>query len=392
MARGSPSRRRTMRADEDVVGGQVETTDRGPGPLDEEAARRAPRRQPPERRDGPHVLAVDAEPLAARGEDPDGRPASQQELDGAGRFADDVLGVVEHHQHVEVAGPSQRLRARRLLARQPELGHHRRRDVLAVVERASTTILTPAPPRRRGPGDLEGQAGLANAAGAHQRHDAGGVEQVGHLLPVDVAAHEGGRGEWRKRGAVGRRAARPVGAGADPARRTCRRARPARLGEGGRRLEPGVGQRLRGPSEGAKRLGAAGRCAPSPSTSTAQAPSRSGSPATSASAAATASGSPPASSSIRARGFRRPGSGAPPAAGPRHARLHRRLPRRRRCPARARALPRAAPPPGRGCRRPLRRASARTRRRRCRRGPVTSWYPAPLVASASPTRDRSRDM
>ena len=56
-----------------------------------------------ERRHGPDGLAADAQPLAARGEEPQAGAATQQVLGDLGGRGDHVLAVVEHDQQLAVA-------------------------------------------------------------------------------------------------------------------------------------------------------------------------------------------------------------------------------------------------------------------------------------------------
>ena len=60
-----------------------------------------------EGRDCPHLLAVERQPLAARGEDPRHGTAGQDELARCCHGLDDMFGVVEHDQYVEGADPGQ---------------------------------------------------------------------------------------------------------------------------------------------------------------------------------------------------------------------------------------------------------------------------------------------
>ena len=77
-----------------------------------------------ERRDGPDVLAVDREPLAARGEDARRGTAGEDALDRGGDAVDDVLGVVEHDQHVEGADLGQDLGCGTSVGGEAERRHH----------------------------------------------------------------------------------------------------------------------------------------------------------------------------------------------------------------------------------------------------------------------------
>ena len=76
-----------------------------------------------ERCDGPHVFAVDGHSFAARDEDARRGPPGEDALHCGGDVLDDVLGVVEHDQHVEGADLGQELDRGSSVGGQAERGH-----------------------------------------------------------------------------------------------------------------------------------------------------------------------------------------------------------------------------------------------------------------------------
>ena len=55
-----------------------------------------------QRRHAHHPLAVDAERLSARRQDPRARSTRQHDVDEVGDVVEEVLAVVEHQQHIQV--------------------------------------------------------------------------------------------------------------------------------------------------------------------------------------------------------------------------------------------------------------------------------------------------
>ena len=166
-----------------------------------------------QRRHRPDGLAADPQPLAARGQEPQARAATQQVLGHLGGGGDDVLAVVEHDQQLPVAdhlGEPGRVR-------QVEGGGDRRGTPAGSPTGASSTR---HPPKRRpsasAAADLEGQPGLAHPAGADEGDEAMLGEQRREVAQLRVAADQrrqrlrdapgergagGGRGDGRRRGA-----------------------------------------------------------------------------------------------------------------------------------------------------------------------------------------------
>ena len=123
-----------------------------------------------QRRHGPDGLAADAQPLAARGEEPQAGAATQQVLGDLGGRGDHVLAVVEHDQQLAVAdhlGQPARVR-------QVEGRGDRGADAGGIADRRQ---LDQAPAERSdrrtaARADLQREPGLAHPARAHQRDEA----------------------------------------------------------------------------------------------------------------------------------------------------------------------------------------------------------------------------
>ena len=144
------------------------------------------------------MLAFDRQRLPAGGEDASRRATGQDALDGGRGGIDDVLGVVEHDQHVEVAdrgqdvhgGPAVGTEAKR---RHDGVGHGCRVRDAGQLDEAGSELgaLCGAA------GDLEGETCLADAARPGEGDEAGVADQLGDELHVVVAADERRRHEGR---------------------------------------------------------------------------------------------------------------------------------------------------------------------------------------------------
>jgi hypothetical protein len=175
----------------------------------------------------PHHLALDAQRLAARGQQHERRAAAEQRVGQRGRALDHVLAVVEHHEQAPPGhGRRQRVgQGTRVVGRgrlpHAERGRHGRRRVGA--RREGGELHPPhavddgrVPRRERGnrAGHLAGEPGLPGPARTRQRDQPGAAEQLAHLCQLAPAPHEGGQGH--------RDVMQPGGGGVgvpDPARR-----------------------------------------------------------------------------------------------------------------------------------------------------------------------------
>ena len=147
-----------------------------PHPLGQQAHRhRLPRqrgvRRGRQRLDRPGVLAVDAEALAAGGEDPDARPARDQRLHDGGGLVEDVLAVVEDDEQVERAGPGQGLGGAAVLDRQAQGVGHRPGDGARLGEAAQRDEPRPGLVDDARHPATASDSRVCHAARADQRHD-----------------------------------------------------------------------------------------------------------------------------------------------------------------------------------------------------------------------------
>ena len=199
MANGIPSRppahlhhRRRGRGVEHEVG-----VDR-PGPLGEQHHRVARRPRQPTRRQRqgtqrPHVLAGDAQALPAGGQHPHPRRAGQDRLGQLGGGVEQMLTVVQHHQHL--AGPQEvddRLGQAHLRALDhPQGDRHHLGQLVAAGRRGQLAQPRPVGEARQQLGrHLQRQAGLAHPADPGQRHQPGVTQLLGHRGQLHLAAHE----------------------------------------------------------------------------------------------------------------------------------------------------------------------------------------------------------
>ena len=162
---------------------------------------RGPRRSRPrwghvERWDLPHVLAVNVERLAARGEDRESRTATQQQVGDLGGAVHDVLAVVEHEQQVAVADAvHEPLLCGELdaaaLVHQPGGDRNGCRNLPARARRGQVRAAHTRCERvRHVVGHLPGEPALAAAADAGQCHEAIGFESRCDLAARFAAADE----------------------------------------------------------------------------------------------------------------------------------------------------------------------------------------------------------
>jgi hypothetical protein len=179
-----------------------------------------------ERRHLPHVLSVDVERLAARGEDRQPRTAAEQEIGELRGALDDVLTVVEHEQHVPVADAVDELILRGELDSRARAHETRgRRDGGGnLPARARRDQVGAAHARREGVrdviGHLPGEPALPATSDAGQCHEAVGGERRRDPAPRVAAADEArarprGCRDGRRRGFC---AVRVLQFGAEPRR------------------------------------------------------------------------------------------------------------------------------------------------------------------------------
>ena len=198
------------------------------------------------------MLAVDRQRLPARGEDASCRTTGQDALDGGRGGIDDVLGVVEHDQHVEIAdrgqdvygGPSVGTEAKRC---HDGVGHGRRvRDASQLDEAgAEFGALCGAA------GDLEGETCLADAARAGEGDEAGVADELGDELHVVVATDERRRHQgWDEPIRSADFGRRPSGT----AWRCVLQGDLLGVAKGPGGFEPDLGERRSGPTVGAERV------------------------------------------------------------------------------------------------------------------------------------------
>ena len=147
-----------------------------------------------------HVLAVDAERLAARHQHGHAGAAGGERVDGVGGAVDHVLAVVDDQQRRAVAEhPGQAVERIARPAPSPTAAAMAPRTSAGSVRPASGTKRIARRAAPSGPGaapvvgrasDVDGQPGLADPADAGQRHDALALEQRGDGGGVAVTPDE----------------------------------------------------------------------------------------------------------------------------------------------------------------------------------------------------------
>ncbi len=145
-----------------------------------------------ERRHAPHRLAGHAQPGPAGGQHPQRRAERHHRADQRGRRLDHVLAVVEHQEGRSIGEGPTECRDRIAALGETEGSHDRQRDV-AGRERNELD----EPGRRSGPIDvrprgLDGEAGLAHAAGPDEGDEPGVGEELHELGERAVAPEEAG--------------------------------------------------------------------------------------------------------------------------------------------------------------------------------------------------------
>jgi len=147
-----------------------------------------------QRRHGKDELARNVEAFPARREDAHPPAPFEQRDHQAGRCLQDVLAVIEHHQHRAVGEQPEQAcgRARGISFRNLQDLGHSDRDKRGVGEGRQLdqpgTIAEPGLRQRRHP---QGEAGLSAPAGTGQRDDPGGVKAVEHSGYLRAASHQG---------------------------------------------------------------------------------------------------------------------------------------------------------------------------------------------------------
>ena len=162
----------------------------GGGSFGEQLDRRGPVDQG---RHPPHPLAVDAQRLAAGGEDGGPWRTVEHRLDHLGAGIEHVLAVVEQEQDVpvgecldhgvDVVG--------RLAGGQAQCAGDRSQDAVVAARRHEVDEGDAAVVEQVG-GDLEGEPGLPHAPDAGEGHERRGVEEREHVFDVVLAADQRG--------------------------------------------------------------------------------------------------------------------------------------------------------------------------------------------------------
>ncbi len=139
------------------------------------------------------VFARRAERFAAGGQDAQPRASHQQSVDDLGDRVEDVLAVVEHDEALPIHECSGQLFERRLIrvdvyeTGRGDLGC----EVDATVDGGQIDEKGPTGAGRLlAAGDLDGQAGLADATRAGQRHQPGCTQFLGEIDQLGVASDE----------------------------------------------------------------------------------------------------------------------------------------------------------------------------------------------------------
>jgi len=148
-----------------------------------------------QRRHPPAHLTRNADRLTTRGKHGQPRRCTQQGDDQLGTRVEQVFAVVEHHQHLTVANkPQQRVHggAARLVG-QTQRARRRDRHHVSTGDRCKIHIPnTVTELGRDASGDLNGEAGLAGAAGTGQRHQPVVDEQLLQGSHLCAAADKAG--------------------------------------------------------------------------------------------------------------------------------------------------------------------------------------------------------